>query len=219
MKGLLIKDYKLMRSQNRFFIVVILVGIAMTLIGYDYTFITSYLSFVCSMFVLSTISYDEFDNGYAFLFTLPFKRNTYVKEKYVFGLITSGLAWLFGVVITTAFQLITHTPDFSMIDWLIAELMLMPALWVVLAVMIPCQLKFGGEKSRIAIFGAVGAAVVIGIVIVRICDFLQIDLAAVLNALPSMGIGTITVLLILIALIVLLISEKISEKIMAAKEF
>ena len=34
---------------------------------------------------MSSISYDEFDNGNAFLFSLPITRKDYVLEKYIFG--------------------------------------------------------------------------------------------------------------------------------------
>ncbi len=45
------------------------------------------------LFTLSTISYDEFDNGNAFLFSLPITRAGYVVEKYCFALILALSAW------------------------------------------------------------------------------------------------------------------------------
>ena len=57
------------------------------------TFAIGFLTFVMSLFSVSSISYDEFDNGNAFLFSLPITRTTYVVEKYCFGLILGLSAW------------------------------------------------------------------------------------------------------------------------------
>ena len=57
---------------------------------FESTFVVSYFTMIASMFVLSTISYDEYDNGYAFLFSMPFSRTSYVKEKYVFSILVGG---------------------------------------------------------------------------------------------------------------------------------
>ena len=86
MKGLFIKDLRLMMMQKRFFIMILLIAISMVAVTGDISFIVGYLTFICPLFCISTISYDEFDNGYAFLFTLPIQKKDYVKEKYAFAL-------------------------------------------------------------------------------------------------------------------------------------
>ena len=78
MTGLLLKDFRLFLQQKRFFAILVFIAIIMGL-NSDSTFTMAYLTFVCSFFVLSTISYDEFDNCYPFLMTLPVKRSDYVK--------------------------------------------------------------------------------------------------------------------------------------------
>ena len=80
MKGLLIKDFKLMKNQKNFFFIMIFIAAAMLFAEFESTFVVSYFTMIASMFVLSTISYDEYDNGYAFLFSMPFSRTSYVKE-------------------------------------------------------------------------------------------------------------------------------------------
>ena len=88
MKGLLIKDFSLLKNQKNFFILVFVMAGFLTIANgaesSPATFVLPYVGFVSSFFVLSTISYDEYDNGNAFLFTLPFERKVYVVEKYVF---------------------------------------------------------------------------------------------------------------------------------------
>ena len=61
MKGLLIKDFKLMKNQKNFFFIMIFIAAAMLFAEFESTFVVSYFTMIASMFVLSTISYDEYD--------------------------------------------------------------------------------------------------------------------------------------------------------------
>ena len=72
MKGLLIKDFYL-ATQNRIFLYLTgAIVVAMVFMpGGSVEFMIPYLAFMLVTDALSTISYDEFDNGYKALFTLP----------------------------------------------------------------------------------------------------------------------------------------------------
>ena len=89
MKGLLIKDYKLMLGQKSFLGMAALMSVLYLAIYKDPTFAVVFITVMCTMFTVSTLSYDEYENGMAYLFTLPISRNTYVLEKYVFALVNS----------------------------------------------------------------------------------------------------------------------------------
>ena len=82
MKGLLVKDFKLMKGQKNFFLIIAAIAASTAFFSDDTSFFMGFLPFILSMFALSTISYDEFDNGNAFLFTLPISRTGYTIEKY-----------------------------------------------------------------------------------------------------------------------------------------
>ena len=69
MKGLFIKDFKLMLLQKNFLLIILVIVIGMMAFTDDVVFPLGFLSFVASLFTVSTISYDDFDNGNAFLFT------------------------------------------------------------------------------------------------------------------------------------------------------
>ena len=56
MKGLLIKDFKLMKNQKNFFFIMIFIAAAMLFAEFESTFVVSYFTMIASMFVLSTIS-------------------------------------------------------------------------------------------------------------------------------------------------------------------
>ena len=66
MKGLLVKDFKLMKLQKNFFLLILVIAIGMIVFTNDVTFPLAFLIFIVSLFTLSTVSYDEFDNGNAF---------------------------------------------------------------------------------------------------------------------------------------------------------
>ena len=71
MKGLLIKDFKLLKGQKNFFMAITAISIIMIIVSPGTSFPIGFLGFVGALFSLSSISYDEFDNGNAFLFSLP----------------------------------------------------------------------------------------------------------------------------------------------------
>ena len=91
MKGLFVKDLKLMMSQKNFLLLILAIVIGMMIFTDDVIFPLGFLSFTVSLFTVGTISYDDFDNGNAFLFTLPITRNHYVSEKYFLGLLLLSL--------------------------------------------------------------------------------------------------------------------------------
>ena len=89
MLGLIEKDLRLTLARKQtliiFFIMALVMGLSM-----NGSFIIGYLTMLATIIAVGTISYDEFDNGFAFLMTLPFDRRTYVREKYLFSLIMAG---------------------------------------------------------------------------------------------------------------------------------
>lgn len=146
MKGLLIKDFRLMKVQKSFFLLITVIGVWGTLLSENVTSAIGFLTFVMSLFSVSSISYDEFDNGNAFLFSLPITRTTYVVEKYCFGLILGLGAWtVFTLLalVSNGFRRILPTGEL-----MISAAMILPMFLVILAVMLPIQLRFGGEKGR-----------------------------------------------------------------------
>ena len=62
MKGLLVKDLQIMLIQRKFLLLVLGIAFFMGLTMEDTSFLTGYIIFMCSILVLSTISYDDFDN-------------------------------------------------------------------------------------------------------------------------------------------------------------
>lgn len=217
MKGLLIKDLRLMKVQKNFFIIFIVIAVGMAAFSYDISFMLGFLSFVLSLFTLSTISYDEFDNGNAFLFTLPISRTSYTAEKYCLALLFGGGSCIFASILAVIFGIFNKTADFSEIA--MTALAILSVLIVIQSVMIPFQLKFGGEKGRIALIGALGLLFIVGIAFVKIAEMLGIDIIKVIENLPMVSMGVMAAIIFFAVVIILFISVKISISIMKGKEF
>lgn len=217
MKGLLIKDLRLMKMQKNFFILMIVIGIGLVLAGNEISFTLVFLSFVISLFSISTISYDEFDNGYPFLFTLPISRSLYVKEKYVLSLILGLGSLILATVICAIITLFKN--NIPLFDLLMMALMILPYIILVQAIMIPFQLKFGAERGRIAIIGVLGAIILLGILIFQGLKILKINFAVIVEQISVLDIRVLGFILVILAVVILFISLIISIKIMKQKEF
>ena len=211
MKGLLIKDFKLMKMQKRFFLLILLVGVVITFSSYEVAFTTGFMAFVSSLFSISSISYDEFDNGNAFLFSLPISRRTYAVEKYIFGAILGCCAWVLAMIIAISVGFLKGLhPDTE--TWFSAFLIL-SMMFVILALMLPFQLKFGGERGRIVLLLVIGGLAPNGL------ELIGIDLLAMLDAMSAVNAGIMSFITLLIALLFLGVSCLISIGIVQKKEF
>lgn len=138
MKGLLVKDLLLMIKSKKVILFMLFIGI----IGgiNDISFATGYILMVLAILSLSTISYDEANHGLKTLFTLPISKSDYVKEKYLFSLIITGIGFVF----------VTILGCFSKSGFMETLIILSTAL--LLALSLPFQLKEGNEKGRIVLF-------------------------------------------------------------------
>ena len=217
MKGLLIKDFKLLKGQKNFFMAIVAISLIMIITSPGTSFPIGFLGFVGSLFSLSSISYDECDNGNAFLFSLPITRKDYVLEKYIFGLISGITSLLLGTVISLIAIGIAKTGSFNEI--FITAGSLFPTILLILSIMLPFILKFGGEKGRIAIIGVMGFIFVIGLLIIKATEFMGIDLYALLKKLPQFEPLVYIILFLLLSVVILGISYLISLTILKKKEF
>lgn len=217
MKGLLIKDFKLMLMQKNFFIIIIVVACLISISSQDPTFMIGFITLILSLFTVSTISYDEFDNGYPFLLTLPFSRKTYVLEKYVYGLILGAGAWIVSVMICSLMLIVQGKPVTS--DMLIGAFVILPMFLVIESLMIPVHLRFGGEKGRYALIACVGVLVVIGFVVMKIVEIFHIDVLPLILAIDALGPVMFMMILLMIGFLIMLVSLKVSLSIMNKKEF
>ena len=85
-RGLLEKDFRLFfRQGGNLFCVLAFVALFFTLTEKKTaTFIAIYIPSVIAVYAGNTISYDENNHGYMYLFSLPVNKKIYVREKYIF---------------------------------------------------------------------------------------------------------------------------------------
>ncbi len=174
MKGLLIKDFKLLKGQKQFFAAVLIVMTVFLMTSTSPSFVIIYITVMMGMLTLTTISYDEHENGMGYLFTLPVSRKGYVREKYLFGIMTT--LPVLAVVSAIAFLVsgIRHI-DFSVEEWGGAIMGSMLIVTMMLSLLIPIELKFGAERSRIAMTLVFGGAFAVVYIVAKASEFLGID--------------------------------------------
>ena len=222
MKGLLIKDIRLMRSQGAVLLaMLILAALFLGVVSSDVEpfFVVAYVTIFLSIFVASTISYDEYDNGYLFLMTLPVTRKNYVNEKYIFGILISIFAWCVGMAAGTALM-IAQGAKTGAGEWIGGNLMYICIAWVFMSIMMPLRLRFDSEKARYAniIMFALIAAVAYGVS--KISQYVPENILRNVSAFfNTLGNNGILALCAGIAVAALLISYICSRHIMAKKDF
>lgn len=216
MKGLLIKDFRILLQQKRVFLVMVLVGFFLMLTGSNLEFVVAYLTAMTVFLALGTISYDEMENGYAFLFTLPFTRKEYVLGKYVFSTAVAGIVWM---LINLLFAVISdggYEPEN-----LLRAICILAVILVIQAVMLPLQLKYGAEKARTVFFLIAGVIVVAGALFGQfggLLPDLSQELLTVDAFFHSLGMVGIAGSVLGVSVAVNLISLSIGYKIMENKQ-
>lgn len=214
MRGLLLKDFYLMAGQKRFFIIVFAIAVLFFLTGQNEEFIVGYVTMLCGIFAVTTIHYDEFNKGNIFLFTLPFQRKQYAVEKYLFGIIAGGAAWIasFAVVMVLGYG----RGELDIREWGVPMLTYFLVLLLMLAVMIPIELKFGAEKGKLATFVLFFAVFGIFFLVTNASEEAGIDLSALAG---QMNLTKLAVGAVLVTLLILTVSVSASIKIMEKKQF
>ena len=218
MKGLLIKDFNLLKNNKQFFVMIMLVGGAFALAWDTPNFAISYVSIVFTMFTISTISYDEYDNGMAYLFALPVTRRGYALEKYVFGGVMvvcalagmSALSWIVVAVKQIAYPLE---------EWAGVAGGSILVVIVLLALMIPLQFKFEADKSRIVLLAVCGCTALLAYAIAKISFSLGFDMGKAMEGMITGHPGGMITGCVLAGLLILAISYTASVKILEKKEF
>lgn len=216
MKGLLIKDIKLMGSQMKLFAaIMILWGIFMS-INFSVHFFIGYVAILCSFLTMSSLNFDEFENGMIYIFTLPVLKKDYIREKYVFGLLITTVPTFLAVALSWTMYAVRGMEADPM-EYLISIVGSLAVGYLLLAFELPLQIKFGQQKSRIVSLvsiGAMGASMGVFAVF-----FEEHDGSAVLSAVMRLGNTALALLTVLIVVALLWGSYQISCRIMDKKEF
>lgn len=213
MAGLLVKDMRLI-LRNKPYVVLFIVLTVMLGFSQEGTFILGYFPYAMMILIINTIGYDEMDNGYQFLMTLPINAKTYVREKYILSLAGAVFSWLIAAILYFASRALHGTSieiqsEVPLIAAFLSVIVLMGDL------MIPLELKFGIENSRAVVAGLCG---VLGVVIFTFAKFTG-DNGIVATFSYSMSGGMFACLAVCLMVFLTVLSYVISVRVMEKKEF
>lgn len=200
MLGLLIKDIQLTLLSKKLLGIIGAIGIMMLFIkGESATsFVVSFFSIVCGMLVLTTISHDDFGHGLTYLMALPTDRRTYALEKYAFALLSLLFGWSTSSIVTFAYIMFSKT-DLNVKEWWLSSGGILLAISLMLIIMLPIQLKFGGDNGRMVTMGFLATIIVLVSAGQTICKSRNIDIVSLMNTLWADTIKLNKAMLILIA--------------------
>lgn len=218
MKGLFIKDLRLLKGQKQFFAAVLLMMAIFMGTYTNFSFVISYITMMVGVLTLTTISYDDFENGLGYIFTLPVSRRDYVGEKYLFSVVTT-LPGLAAVSILSFVVSGIRKIDFLPGEWAASAVAGFLLVTMMLSVLIPLQLKFGVDKSRVAMMLVMGGIVLIIYVGTKVCDALGIDWIRAVNILDELSPAVSLLGAAAICGIVMVISYLVSLHVIEKREF
>ena len=219
-RGLLEKDFRLFfRQGSNLFLMLAFMALLFILTGKTgATFIAMYIPSVMAVYSGNTISYDENEHGYTYLFSLPINRKIYVREKYIFSFIMTVCGWGMGVICAGIMVLI-KPGEFFDVEMLIMELITIFVFQAIAGIVIAIRLRFEGEKGRMVLPIAI---LIIFAVCYTIGHFLETKLElkeSISYMIGEIGDFEIAILLIVLSLLVWFASYKYSMRVMKKKEF
>ena len=217
MAGLLEKDIRLLLHLKQALVIFPVIAIFMAATNNGIS-VMCYLTVMIAIQSITTASYDEMDNGYAFIMSMPVDSRMYVREKYLFCNGISLTVWAFSVILYTVVGLVKGTQNI-IADDIIMEIVLIPVVVIMISVMLPIQLKFGLEKSRVAIFGFFGIVAGLVFLVARAVKASGADIDKLINKIMGLSDKMIMAALFVVTAVIVIISYKCSVAIMKKKEF
>ena len=218
MRGLLMKDFYMLLEMKKFAGMMAAIGLLLLITNSGGEgFVISYMTIMSAFMVLSTLSQDEGGKGIQFLLTLPVTRKIYVKEKYCLGLLNGIVFWLVSAVavgLATAVRNRETVP----VDFIWECLLYLTVLFAMLALMLPVQLKYGGEKGRLVIVIAVAVILCVAIGSAKFMEGANVDASGAVEWIAAYNVFCYG-LRVAVLLALLWISYRISLHVMEKKQY
>jgi len=216
MKALFIKDILMLFKQKKTLLMMLILGVLYTMMDMG-TFGIMFLGMMLMIFATSTISYDEFDNGNAFLFSQPFTRRQYTIEKYLLAMGGGAIGSVLGFVLTMIGGFIRRSGDFTIEELVAVMFAGMLFFCFISSFMLPMMLKEGAEKGRNSAYILFGVIFIGGVLGVKyIPESAKNSLISILESTsPAVWIIGVVALVLIIAIV----SCHISIRFMERREF
>lgn len=213
MKGLILKDVYLIKTQSKFLLVFGLIYGGLCLSGtMEPSFVSGLALMLTVSLSISTFSYDDLAHWEKYAAATPAGRRGVVQEKYLFTLIMvlaiTAVTAIFNVVYSAVRR------DFAQLPANLVATALCVVMGLLIAtVLLPLLFKFGAEKSRMMIILGTAAVAVI------IFALFGLEQAGLLpKSVPGWVVASLPVIALGIVAVAFLFSYSISLKIYAKKE-
>lgn len=154
MKGLLLKDWYMMKAYCRSYLLVTAAFIALALFGKDNMFFIFYPCILCGMIPVNLLGYDERSRWMQYSGTLPYTKTQIVSAKYLIGLMAQA-ALLIVTGITQGLKM-TAAGDFVFGELVVVMLLLLIVATLSSSISLPFIFKLGVEKGRTAYYVMIG---------------------------------------------------------------
>ena len=209
MKGELVKDIRIIKNQLSYFGIMALIAFLLSLNEGMTVFALSYASFMGMVFGVTTLNYDEYNNGLSYLMTLPVERKQYVMAKYIFSLISSLMFAGAVAIFCILYRYIMGKPLGELLS---AAVSILPLALILISVLLPIYIKFGATKARLVTGIAVGVSGGIYMGLMPLI-FIGGDMVGPFNE------SLLYIVITAASVMALIISYRISVRIMEKKEF
>jgi len=153
-KGLLLKDWYMMKKYCRSYLVITVVFLAVSLVSSDNLFFVFYPCLLCGMIPVNLLGYDERSRWMQYSAALPYTRKQIVSAKYLLGLFAQ-LAVL-GVTGTVQGIRMAAADAFVFGEFIVLILLLLTVAAITSSISLPFIFKLGVEKGRTAYYVMVG---------------------------------------------------------------
>lgn len=166
MVGLMIKDIRMMMRQKQVLLLFLLISV---MLGFSRSdgFVLGYMPALFVIYIGNLVYYDEAENGYSFLMTLPITRKSYVMEKFVLTAIMTFVSWLVACIVWIAAKLI-HGEEIFVTKEIWTAVYTLPVILACAMVMMAANIRFGLEKIRILLVGLVAVVMLLAVAIEKI---------------------------------------------------
>lgn len=203
MKGLLLKDFLLLRKQaSTLLIFAFIIGIN-AFVGKEQ--VNSFAFFLGTFFMSSlattSIIYDQQNDGYQFLFTLPTSKLTYAIEKTILVLLFALIGILFAYLLSfLGFILFREAVELEPEFLLIMTQTSLAGGCLYGSLMTPLYIKFGVEKARYVMFAVMAIVVGVPLFISQTGDLSLDGLVSFLDNTPLTAIALVVVVALVLVM-------------------
>lgn len=156
MKGLLLKDWYMMKKYCRSSLFVAVGFIVLSLIGNDNLFFVFYPFLLCGMIPVNLLGYDERSRWIQYSGTMPYTKTQIVSGKYLVGLLVQVILLIVMGVVQTVKMMTAG--EVVLGDFAVLMLLMFIVSTLTSAIPLPFIFKLGAEKGRTAYYVMIGFA-------------------------------------------------------------